>query len=126
MWIWIFLVFLVGMYVYMTNPRIEGMTDNCPDLLIQDGELIYLKNSNMEIVPGVNPIVFQSLKEYTEFVKWQTSQGKQCPVLILQKAYDVQNNQVYNPHEFDRESPSYQTNSLSGPIAGPSFSTIQN
>jgi hypothetical protein len=46
-------------------------------------------------VPGVNPIEFENLEDYTEFLDWQRSQNIRCPVLYLQETYDVQGNPVY-------------------------------
>jgi hypothetical protein len=46
-------------------------------------------------VPGVNPVEFDNLEDYTEFLDWQRSQGIRCPVLYLQETYDAQGNPVY-------------------------------
>ena len=51
--------------------------------------------SDLAIVPGVNPITFNTLEEYTEFLEWQRGQGIDCPVLKLQKSFDTQNNEIY-------------------------------
>jgi len=68
---------------------------SCPDMLIQKGSKIYLYHSKKAEVPGVNPIEFQNLEEYVEFVEWQKSQNIFCPVLYLQKVYDTQGNSNY-------------------------------
>ena len=62
---------------------------SCPDLLVQKGTKIYLYNTKLAEVPGVNPIMFHNLEEYTEFLDWQKSQGIRCPVLYLQEVYDA-------------------------------------
>ena len=36
---------------------------------------IYLYNSNLARVPGINPVVFNTLDEYGEFLDWQKSQN---------------------------------------------------
>jgi hypothetical protein len=64
-------------------------------LLIQKGSKIYLYNSKLAQVPGVNPIEFDNLEDYSEFLDWQRSQGIRCPVLYLQETYDAQGNKVY-------------------------------
>jgi hypothetical protein len=64
-------------------------------LLIQKGSKIYLYNSKLAEVPGVNPVEFDNLEDYSEFLDWQRSQGIRCPVLYLQSTYDAQGNQVY-------------------------------
>lgn len=95
------LVFLIGLYFYAKNGNTEGLTNNtpsgqrCPNLLIQKGSRFYLYNSKLAKVPGVNPIEFENLEDYTEFLDWQRSQNIRCPVLYLQETYDTQGNPVY-------------------------------
>ena len=98
------LVFLIGLYFYAKGydtKHSEGLTNNsssgprCPDLLIQKGSRFYLYNSKLAQVPGVNPIEFSNLEDYTEFLDWQRSQNIRCPVLYLQETYDAQGNRVY-------------------------------
>jgi|TARA_B110000003_G_C16581348_1_gene508218 hypothetical protein len=67
----------------------------CPNLLIQENNEIFLYNTKKANVPGVNPIKFNNLDEYTEFVDWQRSQKINCPILFLQKNYNAQGNTVY-------------------------------
>ena len=97
-------IFLGGLYfyiVYYDKPKLlEGLTTNngelrCPNLLIQKGTKYYLYNSNIAKVPGVNPIEFNNLEEYTEFLEWQRGAGIRCPVLYVQNSYDAQGNRVY-------------------------------
>ena len=98
------LVFLIGLFFYArgADPKYsEGLTNNtstgprCPDLLIQKGSRFYLYNSKLAQVPGVNPVEFDNLEDYTEFLDWQRSQNIRCPVLYLQETYDAQGNKVY-------------------------------
>jgi hypothetical protein len=101
----IIVVFLIGLYFYAKcgDPNyVEGLTNNntnsgvrCPNLLIQKGSKFYLYNSKVAKVPGVNPVEFDNLEDYTEFLDWQRSQGIRCPVLYLQETYDAQGNPVY-------------------------------
>jgi hypothetical protein len=103
-------VFLIGLYFYAKcgDPNyVESLTNNnttnnntnsgvrCPNLLIQKGSKFYLYNSKVAKVPGVNPVEFDNLEDYTEFLDWQRSQGIRCPVLYLQETYDAQGNPVY-------------------------------
>ena len=99
-----FTIFLGGLYFYICyskNPNmIEGLTTidgelRCPNLLIQKGPKFYLYNSNIASVPGVNPIEFNNLEEYTEFLEWQRGAGIRCPVLYVQNTYDAQGERVY-------------------------------
>jgi len=112
------IVFLIGLYFYIKagDPQyFEGLTNNtsssprCPDLLIQKGSRFYLYNSKVAKVPGVNPIEFENLEDYTEFLDWQRSQNIRCPVLYLQETYDAQGNKVYksrpNIHELQAGLP---------------------
>jgi hypothetical protein len=91
----LFVVFLIGLYFY-SNPKTheEGFRNQtnlrCPNILIQKGSRFYLYNSKIAKVPGVNPVEFENLEDYTEFLDWQRSQGIRCPVLYLQQTYDTQ------------------------------------
>jgi len=84
-----------------SNPKmIEGLTTangelRCPNLLIQKGAKYYLYNSNLVQVPGVNPIEFNNLEEYNEFLEWQRGAGIRCPVLYVQNTYNAQGDRVY-------------------------------
>lgn len=92
--------FLAGIYfcIKYSNPELsEGFTNpsRCPNVLIQKDSKFYLYNSRLAKVPGVNPIEFNNLEEYSEFLDWQHSQKIRCPVLYLQKTYDAQGDEVY-------------------------------
>ena len=101
--IFMIVIFLGGLYFYLVcsqNKIVEGLTDvsgelRCPNLLIQKGTKYYLYNSNIVQVPGVNPVMFNNLDEYNEFLKWQKGAGIRCPVLYVQNSYDAQGNRVY-------------------------------
>jgi len=101
-----FILFLLGLYFYAKGDDLsyninEGFTTKkangfrCPNLLIQKGSRFYLYNSKVTQVPGVNPIEFDNLEDYTEFLQWQRSQNIRCPVLYLQETFDAQGNKVY-------------------------------
>jgi len=101
-WIFIAVVFLAGLYTtlhYGNNDVKEGFMGKmrCPNVLIQDGEELILKNSHLADIPGVNPVRFKNLEEYAEFVQWQHSQGIHCPVLYFKKSYDAQSHEGYLP-----------------------------
>ena len=100
------IMFLGGLYFYITYSKtdksymLEGLSTmngelRCPNILIQKDAKYYLYNSEIAQVPGVNPIMFNNLEEYTEFLEWQRSAGIRCPVLYVQNSYDVQGNRVY-------------------------------
>ena len=102
--IFITLIFIFGLCFYLkyanNHKMLEGLTTangelRCPNLLIQKGAKFFLYNSNVAEVPGVNPIEFNNLEDYTEFLEWQHANGIRCPVLYLQNTYDAQGNRVY-------------------------------
>lgn len=88
------IIFLGGLHFYAKYASYEK-TSRCPNILIQIGSKYFLLNSNIERVPGVNPLEFNTLEDYHEFLKWQKTVGIKCPVLFVQKTYDAQGNRVY-------------------------------
>jgi hypothetical protein len=91
------IVFLIGLYFYTKQDGTEGFVGQprCPNILIQKDSRFYLYNSKVAKVPGVNPVEFDNLEDYTEFLDWQRSQGIRCPVLFLQQTYDAQGHPVF-------------------------------
>ena len=92
-------IFFICLYYY-TKPYKNGFqsksaSSRCPNMLIQKDSKFYLYNSNLAKVPGVNPVEFDNLEDYTEFLEWQKSQGVHCPVLYMQQSYDAQGEAVY-------------------------------
>ena len=90
-------IILAVLFICQTNGKegmIGSMKPRCPNVLIQKGPKVYLYNTKIAEVPGVNPIVFNNLEEYTQFIDWQRSQGIRCPVLYLQETYDCAGNLV--------------------------------
>lgn len=97
--------FVLGLYfyawygdgrIYEALSNMDGADEpRCPNILIQKGPKYYLYNSKLAPVPGVNPILFNDLEEYSEFLDWQRSVGIRCPVLYVQEQYDVHGNRVY-------------------------------
>ena len=96
------IVFMLGLYFtssYTSKQIIEGFTvskTSCPNILIQKDKELYLYNSRQARIPGVNPVVFNNLEDYVEFLDWQRSQNINCPVLFLQHSYDAQGKPVYH------------------------------
>jgi hypothetical protein len=119
--VFLILAFIAGGYVYSfvdmkkQIERMGGITDKaaeptdagnsvagktsasnasaCPDLLIQQGKLIYLYNTKRPEKVGENPILFNNLDEY---ISYRDLSGGECPILFLQSAYNTQGKQVYN------------------------------
>jgi hypothetical protein len=69
--------------------------NRCPNLLIQRGAKFFLYNTRIAEVPGVNPVEFNHLDDYVEFLQWQRSVGIRCPVLYLQQVYTADGKRVY-------------------------------
>ena len=92
-------IFFMGLYHYLQNDNlVENFSlskQQCPNILYQKDNKVYLYNSTKAKVPGVNPISFDNLDEYTQYIAWLRSRGIKCPVLYLQKAYDTQDQLVY-------------------------------
>lgn len=93
-------IFILGfLFIINNNPKAynECFSNKyqCPNILIQKDNKIYLYNSKEVKVPGVNPIVFNNLDDYIEYTKWQRSQNIKCPILFLQHTYDTQGKSVY-------------------------------
>lgn len=94
------ILFLAGLYFifnYNTRSVIENFetSSNCPNVLLEkDGKFLLYNSSKME-VPGVNPVQFNNLEEYTEFVSWLRGNGIKCPVLFAKQTYTTQGDKSY-------------------------------
>ena len=104
---------LLGLYYYINSYKYYESMENqsytskhrCPNMLIEKDGAYFLYNSNLAVVPGVNPIQFDSLEDYSEFIDWQNSQNIGCPILYLQYTTDAQNNELIQvkPSIFENE-----------------------
>jgi len=106
LWITTLLVlFLIGCYFYATSPQYMYESfqnpDDCPNMLVQNGSRFYLYNSRKHEIPGINPIVFETLEQYVDYASYLKSTGKNCPVLYLQKINNTQGEEEYK----ERKSP---------------------
>ena len=89
----------------------EGfVSGQCPTTMIKKGNQILLYNPKMVKVPGVNPIVLSSLKEYKDYVKWQRANKINCPILHLERVYGAQGEENYEIKN------SFLLNEPSGPL----------
>ena len=96
----IMLVFLFGLYFclnYKSGDLVEEFSTmrNCPNLLIKKGKELHLMNTRKAVVPGVNPVKFDSLEDYAEYVKWAKRVGIKCPILYYEQTYNTQNERGY-------------------------------
>jgi len=110
----IFILGLLFTLSYKHNDLIHesfDITNSCPNLLIKQGKEIHLVNTKKALIPGVNPIKFESLEDYAQFVKYQKHLKINCPVLYYQETYDTQNNKGFrlhnNPLDVDGGLPSH-------------------
>ena len=98
-YIFIILMFFLGIYFICkfkdVTKKESFVSGECQNVLIQEGNDILLYNKQMAKIPGVNPIKFNNLEEYVEFLEWHRSHNIRCPVLYFQKSIDVQGNDVY-------------------------------
>lgn len=116
----LFLFIMVTYFVltYTSSDFKEALTlrtdeSQCPNVLIQKGAKLYLFNSKKKEIPGVNPIVFNNLEEYVEFVEFQRATGTICPVLYLQHSSEANGTESYKI----RPSPTNLQGGLSGVAA---------
>ena len=91
-------LFFIGLYfcaTYKSGDLLENFKSsdlsNCPDLLIKKGAKLHLLNSRKAKIPGVNPIEFDNLEEYAEYIKWSKKVGIKCPILYYEQTYNTQN-----------------------------------
>jgi hypothetical protein len=93
--IFILFLFAIGFYFcsnYTHSDVIEGfsLTKECPNTLIRKGKELHLIYNNKPKIAGINPVKFNNLEEYVEFVEYQKKVGKSCPVLYLQETETTQ------------------------------------
>lgn len=97
------------------NKKIEGMTtqettepsepnSNCPNMLVKSGNKLMLYFAHLP-KSEVNPMIFNTLEEYSAFIETQRENGLRCPVLFLQEETNTQGEDVYrmrpNPYEMN-------------------------
>jgi len=110
-----FLLLFLSLYVithytgYQISEGFNESNTSCPNLLIKKDNHIYLYDSKRPITPAVNPLIFDSLDEYTEYLAYERSKGRRCPVLELHHTYDTQGKSVYKVYP----SPSDKNGGLS-------------
>lgn len=107
----IFFIFILGMLYYLKPVfkiarGTEGFTPtgvsevevsyapNCPTLLLEKDSKFYLYNKNKP-QGKTNPIVFNNLEDYSDFVKRENKRGNICPILFLQQSYNTQGEREY-------------------------------
>ena len=96
----IFILGIVNIVMYSRKDVVEGYKGSsaCPNLLVKKDGKFVLVNTNMKQIPGVNPIEFKSLDEYSTFLNYQKEKGIRCPILYYEEAYDAQSNRGYRQY----------------------------
>lgn len=96
------ILFLAGLYFMCSytpssvKENFDSMFNtNCPNLLLQKDNKYFLYNTTKEHVPGVNPVEFDNLEEYKEFVDWLRGSGIKCPILFAKQTYTTQGDRSY-------------------------------
>ena len=90
--------------------------EECPNILVRKDGRIELRNTNKADVPGVNPIYFENLEEYTEFIEWQRANGIICPILAFNQLEGANGEYVYalskelSSNGMKKEMPLYNAN----------------
>ena len=115
------ITFFIVLYVYVnidiksiiTNS--ENMETNlnqespnqpkCPDVLLRKGNVLLLYNTKETITQNVNPITFNNLDEYIQYLEIQRKNGIKCPVLFLQQESNTQGQDVFRvrPSPFNQQ-----------------------
>ena len=93
-------IIIFGSYYFIKQHNLidnkEGFVSNqCPTTMIKNGNQIFLYNPKLAKIPGVNPIVIKSLKDYEHYLNWQRANKINCPILHLEKIYDTQGFEKY-------------------------------
>ena len=115
----------------MENNDDNNSDNECPNLLIQQGDVLLLHNTNKDS-DETNPIPFFNLDEYINYLEIQKEKGNNCPVLFLQRENNAQGKDVYRvrPSPFNlegglppdneastnkiKDSPDYNSNQYAG------------
>jgi hypothetical protein len=97
------------------EPFDNNVKNKCPTHLIKDGNKILLYDPTLAKVPGVNPIQFNSLEDYSKYVKWQRANNLHCPVLQIDKALqNSSDTDIYSIHSSTSSKTSFDTGNGNG------------
>lgn len=77
------------------SPAYDEFDENCPDILVKSGSELHLYNSKKPKQDGENPIVFNTMDDYIQYLETERRSGNICPILYLQKENDIQGKDVY-------------------------------
>lgn len=86
---------IVSIFLKNKNKKETFVSGQCPTTMIKNGENIMIYNPKLAKIPGVNPIILNNLEDYKEYVRWQRKNNLDCPILHLEKVFDVQGSENY-------------------------------
>ena len=84
------------------TPETPESNPSCPNMLVKSGNKLMLYFAHLP-KSEVNPMVFNTLEEYSAFIETQRENGVRCPVLFLQEESNTQGEDVYRmrPNPYD-------------------------
>jgi hypothetical protein len=95
LYLFILILYVWGIYFLVKRPVEPFVSGKCPTTLIKDGNKFFIYDPSLAKVPGVNPIQFNDLDEYREYIEWQRKSNLNCPILHLEKVYTAEGSQMY-------------------------------
>jgi hypothetical protein len=112
--LFLIITFLAGFIVLLNNGiKYDDSTPNgCPNLLVRKGNKLSLLDSNAKYSPGINPMIFDNLDSYKDYLEKQKEKGLSCPILYIQEENDVQGNDVYKMYSDPLERENVMTMNL--------------
>lgn len=91
----IFIIFVLVVLIYLlyNSKKREGMinthrllnVNECPNVILKQNDEFKLYNLKKPIVPGRNPVKFNSLNEYVDFIIMLRKKNIKCPILFYQE-----------------------------------------
>ena len=101
----IIILVLTILFTYTNFNHKENFENkSCPNILLKKNNEIYLFNSNKAKIPGINPVKFNNLNDYIEFLNWERSQNINCPVLYLEQTFNPQGEITYKQKNLNQDS----------------------
>lgn len=87
----IFILAFVLLYFYL----MEGSNEFCHDVIEERDNKIHIYNSKSELIPGINPLIFDNKDDYKKHMQSKVKNGSDCPVLYVKRKYTTQNKLGY-------------------------------
>lgn len=82
----------------------EGFTSSqCPTTMIKQDGRYWLYNPKLAQVPGVNPVVVDSLTDYESYLNWQRANGLKCPILHVDESVNLDEGMLLEKGELPKQ-----------------------